>query len=64
MGSTYSPPRGLFLATSKDFDMAMDKLQEDPAPDVESGGGLGLPLTSRDRIRVLSDHSWEGVGTS
>ena len=23
-----------------------------------------LPLTSRDRIRVLSDHSWEGVGTS
>jgi hypothetical protein len=23
-GSTYSPPRGLFLATTEDFDMAMD----------------------------------------
>ncbi len=24
MGSTYSPPRGLLLATSEDFDMATD----------------------------------------
>jgi len=29
MGSTYSPPRGLFLATSEDFDMAMDNLEAD-----------------------------------
>jgi len=30
MGSTYSPPRGLFLATNEDFDMAMDKYPRQP----------------------------------
>jgi integrase len=36
----------------------------DPLLPTRTGTRLGLPLTSRDRIRVLSDHSWEGAGTS
>ena len=32
MGSTYSPPRGLFLATNEDFDMAMDNANEFDGP--------------------------------